>query len=119
MPTGPGNYTWSNAVYPGSFCGATPSLLPFRFTDESVIDVPIPARYLDEPGSESKPAPERRRSVVDKLLGKGKGKKEEIIVLKMTRGEYLKYWARDDNLNYIGTEPEEEGRRSWRERMGK
>ncbi|KAI9794852.1 MAG: hypothetical protein M1816_002980 [Peltula sp. TS41687] len=40
----------------------------------------------------------------------------KMRVVKMTRGEYLKYWARDEQGNYIGTEPEGVGEELWKNR---
>ncbi|KAL0262442.1 hypothetical protein SLS55_001410 [Diplodia seriata] len=105
----------------GSFSGSgAPNLLPFRFTDESIINVPIPAEDLEDPESESHPpATERRSSWMAKLGRKlGNKGKQPILNVKMTRGEYLKYWAKDENGNYVGTEPEGEGKRIWREKLG-
>ncbi|KAL1643069.1 hypothetical protein SLS58_005038 [Diplodia intermedia] len=105
----------------GSFSGSgAPNLLPFRLTDESIINVPIPAEDLEDPESESHPpATERRSSWITKLGRKlGNKGKQQILNVKMTRGEYLKYWAKDENGNYVGTEAEGEGKRIWREKLG-
>jgi len=37
------------------------------------------------------------------------GANEEYKMLKMSKQEYLKYWARDETGLYMGTEPEGEG----------
>ena len=36
----------------------------------------------------------------------GLGPNEEFRLLRMSKGEYTKYWAYDDEGNYVGTEPE-------------
>ncbi len=83
-----------------------PQLLPKRYTDDSIIPAivtgVIPAENKD------KVEPKKRS-----LLGKLTGKKEEVVdsekgVLKvvfMPRREYQKFFARDLNGNYIGSEP--------------
>ncbi|OJD36818.1 uncharacterized protein BKCO1_9000169 [Diplodia corticola] len=103
----------------GSFTGSgAPNLLPVRFTDKSMINVPIPAADLWD-GSEPVPQPNERRSSWIAKLGKKLGTKEKqkIVNVKMTRGEYLKYWAKDEDGNYVGTEPRGEGKRIWREKL--
>lgn len=89
--------------------------LPVKFTDDSIIRVPI---NIDKTYSSTKegqdPESEQshKRSFTDKLFGKKKD--DTIRVVKMTRGDYLKYWAKDDHGNYTGTEPEEKGPELWR-----
>jgi len=48
----------------------------------------------------------RRKS----FLGRLKGEKDfgPVKVVYMPRGEYLKYFARDQDAQYIGSEPERE-----------
>ncbi|KAH7054469.1 hypothetical protein B0J12DRAFT_454318 [Macrophomina phaseolina] len=103
----------------GLFTGSgAPNLLPFRFTDDSIINVPVPAGYLEDE-TESSPSPTERKSSWIGKIGRKLGGKErqKFVNLKMTRGEYLKYWAKDENGNYIGTEPEGAGRQIWREKL--
>lgn len=103
----------------GLFTGSgVPNLLPFRFTDNSIINVPIPAEELEDETENPIPATERRSSWIEKVGKKlGRKEKQKIVNLKMTRGEYLKYWAKDGDGNYIGTEPQEMGKRMWREKF--
>ncbi len=55
------------------------------------------------------------------MLGKLRGDKKtatgKVKVLQMTREEYAKYWARDEEGNYCGTEAEGEGRRLWADEL--
>jgi hypothetical protein len=85
-----------------------PQLLPRRYTDDSIIpaivvDV-IPSQRTIEEEEKKKT---RRGSFLKKL--KGEPKKEEgkglTKVVYMPRREYLKYFARDLEGKYIGTEP--------------
>lgn len=85
-----------------------PQLLPKRYTDESIIpaivvDV-IPA--ADAAGVED--AKKRRPSLFGRLKS-GEKKKDEgkglTKVVYMPRGDYLKYFARGQKGEYIGTEP--------------
>ncbi|KAF2454374.1 hypothetical protein BDY21DRAFT_353795 [Lineolata rhizophorae] len=43
--------------------------------------------------------------------------RDRIRMVRMTRGEYLAYWARDARGKYVGTEPRERGPEIWRERL--
>lgn len=98
--------------------GGTPNLLPFRFTDDSIINVPIPLEDLEDEPEEQAPGTERRSSWMGRIGRKMAGKeKQKIRNVKMTRGEYLKYWAKDEHGNYVGTEPEEMGKQIWREKL--
>ena len=69
-----------------------PQFLPMKFTDESILDIPIPysAIYPPEDGGEGKK--ERKGSFLGKLTGGGGRKKEGFKMVKMTRREYLMYW---------------------------
>ena len=42
---------------------------------------------------------------------------DPVKQVKMTRSEYLSYWARDSEGKYVGTEPEEAGRAIWRRKL--
>ncbi|GME53097.1 hypothetical protein GTA08_BOTSDO05428 [Neofusicoccum parvum] len=98
--------------------GGAPNLLPFRFTDDSIINVPIPLEDLEDEPEERAPGTERRSSWMGRIGRKMAGKeKQKIRNVKMTRGEYLKYWAKDEHGNYVGTEPEGMGKEIWREKL--
>jgi len=94
---------------------------------KDLIDVPVHVDSLDLSSSESEEdtsGVKKAASKVTGVLGKAKrlrGDKKTTIgkvkVLKMTREEYKKYWAKDDDGNYCGTEPEGEGRRLWADQL--
>ena len=75
-----------------------PQFLPMKFTDDSILTIPIPYSdiYPPEPGEErgKEKEKERRPSFFGKLrVGSGKGRKKEgFRMVKMTRREYLMYW---------------------------
>lgn len=88
-----------------------PQLLPKRYTDDSII----PAIVTDVVPSEKTIQEEAGKK--KGLLGRFKGKKEEVVggngerkgvtkVVYMPRREYLKFFAKDENGQYIGSEPQ-------------
>ena len=87
-----------------------PQLLPRRYTDDSIIpaivvDV-IPSQKTIE---EQEKKGGRRGSFLSKLKGQPQPKREEgkglTKVVFMPRRDYLKWFARDLEGKYIGTEP--------------
>ncbi|KAI9753452.1 MAG: hypothetical protein M1835_000991 [Candelina submexicana] len=100
----------------GPFGGEAVQHLPSKFTDDSIIHVPIP---VDESSTSEIQQKERKQSWVRKIGDGIRGKKTgqgKFRMVKMTRGEYLKYWAKDEEGRYIGTEPEGLGRELWRDK---
>ena len=100
-----------------------PSHLPMRFTDNSIITVPVRLADLQDPNEDfdawwdtaNKESKSRRRSIKSIarsiLLREPAGSKRgDFVLLKITRGDYLKYCAKDENGKYIGTEPQSAGR---------
>lgn len=90
--------------------GEAPQMLPWKFTDEDYMNVPIPIK--DDDAAEKGPVDygsSRKGSFMGrlglKMAGKGEKKKEKFRMVRMTRGEYLAKWARDEEGNYIGTDP--------------
>jgi len=86
-----------------------PQLLPKRYTDDSIIpaivvDI-IPSRKTTEEDEKKKG---RRASFLKKLKGDVSPKKDETKgltkVVYMPRRDYLKWFARDQDGVYIGTE---------------
>ena len=51
------------------------------------------------------------------LRGDKKTAQGTVKMLRMSKEDYAKYWAKDDDGNYIGTEPEGEGRKIWAEEL--
>lgn len=104
-----------------SFGRAAPNLLPVRYTDNSIISVPVLSHaeptqsngYTDDNASEDlNPIKEqnsksgRSRFSLSSFRRKStsKGKQQDFIIKEMTRGNYLKHYAKDDSGRYIGSE---------------
>jgi hypothetical protein len=91
---------------------SVPQLLPKRYTDDSII----PAIVTDVVPNE-KPVEEEGTKKKGGFFGKFEGKKggDDLDalgqkkgitrVVYMPRRDYLKYFAKDENGNYIGSEP--------------
>lgn len=106
------------------------NILPRRYTDDSLVTIPIPRRDLI-------PASAAAEETVDEVLGEGNGdgggkKKrkngflgfgrrkdregggEGVIAVRMRRGDYLRYWAKGEDGKYLeGVEEPAEGRAEW------
>lgn len=102
-------YKHNNLASLGGDMYTAPQLLPRRYTDDSII----PAIVTDVvPSAESEA---KKASQKGGFFSKLKGKKEETDalgqkkgvtkVVYMPRREYLKYFAKDEKGEYIGTEP--------------
>ena len=117
----------------GDWQNVAPQHLPVRFTDDSILNIPIrykdllPTDELDkevEDSNDSNPVPagrdQRRSGIFGKLKGANKEKKEKdgFRLVKMTRREYLMYWRKDEQGNYVGTEPKENRVEFWKAREG-
>jgi len=114
-----------------AYGAGAPNLLPVRFTDQSIISVPVlpfpspdladdrpappdstsdsddnPIKGLDwEPKPKSKSKTRFSLSSFRHRRGSKKDTKQPAFVMKdMTRAEYLKHYAKDDDGRYIGTE---------------
>lgn len=108
------------------FGSGTANMLPHRFTDDSMLTIPIPAKDLEEAMSTQETAGPvyheeqkkssarswfRRKSSAQKERMGGKG---GITMVKMTRGEYLRFWAKGEDGRYLeGVVAPAEGRREW------
>jgi len=92
---------WANMS--GGFVANAPQHMPHKFTDDSIMPVPVMLKAVDG-------APQKRTSsFVNALKGLGTSKDDRPMkVVRMPRREYLRYFARDSNHQYIGTEPERE-----------
>lgn len=118
---------FSNMMTDGSFgdgmSGA--NLLPPGYTDSSLVHIPIKIRqYLDPIGSPSvgndvKREQPRKGSVwsrVSRTVSGGSGRKadDEMRVIQMSRGDYLKYWAKGEDGEFRkGVVEPPEGRAEW------
>ena len=116
----------------GGFASGSGSanFLPHRFTDESILTIPIPLADIegdivgggggDEAAADGGGGAGKKkgnwfsRRMSGSQKGGGKGGKRECRSVKMTRGEYLKYWAKGEDGKYLDSVVEpEEGRREW------
>ncbi|KAI9823844.1 MAG: hypothetical protein M1826_007590 [Phylliscum demangeonii] len=124
-------YEWTK-FQPDTFTPCVVATLPWKFTDEDVISVPVtlptpaaaavvPPAVLAHPNEEAKEGFVAKVLLGGKRRAKEKNEKKEkakVVVLRMTRGDYLKYWARDEQGVYIGTESEEQGWERWKAQLG-
>lgn len=81
----------------GGFGATGPAnILPVRYTDESLISVPVlpPGQIGRAPEEKKKHFWSSRRS----------SRNSDFIIKEIPRGDYLKYYAKDDDGAYIGTE---------------
>ena len=102
------------------FGSAGANLLPPGYTDSSAVRIPIklsdvpgftPAEPYNEPVKQ-----EKKSSFFGKLKGGsgGKRKESEIVVVRMSRGDYLKYWAKGEDGKFSPDVQEPpEGRAEW------
>jgi len=107
---------FTNMMPDGGMAGAGANLLPPGFTDNSQVSIPIKMSDLeDEP---VKPPPEVKKSGLFGKLSKGFGRggrsSQEIKVVQMSRGDYLKYWAKGEDGQYLPNVVEPPmGRKEW------
>ncbi|KAL9086642.1 MAG: hypothetical protein Q9159_004051 [Coniocarpon cinnabarinum] len=100
-----------------------PDALPQRFTDESMILVPVRRSDIEDPDedfeawwSSLKAQSGGRRGSVKTLMrtlllrSPAGAKKGDFIMLNMQRADYLRYCAKDEQGAYIGSEPQGESR---------
>jgi hypothetical protein len=85
---------WANDAYGGPTTHST----PMKFTDDDIISVPIRRPTLSSSPSD----PARKKSIFKKLFSSSDD--GDVIIKQMTRGEYLKHYAKDEEGMYIGTE---------------
>lgn len=88
------------------FTPQAPQFLPVKFNDDSIIPVPVLMAKSEAKGEEKQGFIGKMKGI---MSGSGKEKEGKLRVVYMPRREYLKYFAKDDDGNYIGTEPQ----RSW------
>lgn len=73
--------------------------LPVKFTDDSIISIPVLPKGAEQVESDKKKHFWSRR----------KSQNTNFIMKQMTRGEYLEHYAKDDDGKYIGSgEPAED-----------
>lgn len=101
---------------PADFTPMAVQNLPWKFTDDDLISVPIPVSVDSAAAADNAADQVESKGWGSRLKQAMKGKRSppKMKMVKMTRGEYLKYWARDEQGNYIGTEPEGMGEKLWK-----
>ncbi|KAH7318987.1 hypothetical protein BKA65DRAFT_513608 [Rhexocercosporidium sp. MPI-PUGE-AT-0058] len=97
---------WTNACLWGE---QAPNHPPFKLTDQSLI--PVIVRVVHWEAKNKRSSMKTSRGLVGLMRRIQISQKEvsDIKVVRMPRSDYLKYFARDKNNNYIGSEPE----RNW------
>lgn len=96
--------------------------LPHGYTDRSLVRIPIKISDYLESSELAIPSPPRRRSFLNKLsdgLGSSSKKDEGTIrAVAMSRGDYLKYWAKGNDGKFLPSVVEpSEGRAEWLRRQ--
>ena len=116
---------YTNMMAHGTPTTAGANLLPFRYKDSSIITVPINVTALPDDGSNPRsdslplpvtPTPEKKAGFFRRFSAGGRNEKDKLDIkaVKMTRGEYLKYWAKDEKGVYrAGVVEPPGGRREW------
>ncbi|KAF2718350.1 hypothetical protein K431DRAFT_287739 [Polychaeton citri CBS 116435] len=110
--------------------------LPPGYTDSSLVRIPIKFSDIggplegssgganasaDGPDPVQPPQHRRRSSLFRKLMGQdaggrsgGKSDAGGMVVVKMSRGDYLKYWAKGEDGRFVESVVEpRQGRRQW------
>lgn len=102
----------------GDGAGASPTvganLLPPGFTDRSRVHIPIKMSEIEGGAPDSSEVKaEKKGGLFKKFSGKRKDD-EEIKVVMMSRGDYLRYWAKGNDGKYLDSVVEPpEGRKEW------
>jgi len=92
---------WAN--HPGDgFVANAPQLLPERYTDESIMPCVVTGIVPSDPKDE---VPKKKGLM--RFLDKSE-KDPSTKVVYMTRGDYKKYFVKDSEGKYAGTEPEQQ-----------
>lgn len=101
----------------GGFSTASPNSLPNKFTDDSILTIMIPVKDYEDVDAQVIQPEQRKGSWLSRRLSAQSGRtggKSGFKSVKMTRGEYLKYWAKGEDGKYSPevVEPPE-GRKAW------
>lgn len=119
-------YTESTAA----FMTSAASHLPMAFNDESIISVPIKFADLEplDPSNDTDDSLNdadhtatkkgKREGWLKRLLsGSSNEASNKFVMVDMRKVDYLRYWAKDDNGNFLsGVAAPPGGRRAWVER---
>ena len=85
------------------------NLLPPAYTDKSLVRIPIKMSDVDP--CDVKPVKKRG---FFRRLSDGPNQGDEIKVVMMSRGDYLKYWAKGEDGRFLpSVEEPPEGRKEW------
>jgi hypothetical protein len=88
---------------PGGFVPQAPQFLPVKFHDDAIIPVPvIAAAPAPEVISTAKPSGFMSR--MKNIMSSKKEEEGKLRVVYMPRREYMKYFAKDDEGVYVGSE---------------
>ena len=114
---------YSNMMGHGFAATAPTNTLPFKYTDSSIITIPInitelPLDTLSTDSIVQDPSPklpEKKGGFFRRLSTSHSEKpKRDIKAVRMMRGEYLKFWAKDEKGQYRDNVVEPPGgRREW------
>lgn len=86
--------------------GVGANLLPPGYTDKSLVRIPIKMSDVeDAPATESDVKTEKKGGFLGMFSSKRKEANEDIKVVMMSRGEYLKYCKSDSLLAICGMDP--------------
>lgn len=97
----------------GAFTGAGGNTLPPGYTDRSLVRIPIKESSIE---GEPTVKPEKKSSFLRRLSGivQDKTGGEEITMVTMSRGDFLKYWAKGEDGQFLpNVVAPPEGRREW------
>ena len=93
-----------------------------RVPDDATVPVVVRVspEELDEGSQDASKAKKTKEALADKfkvIRGDPKGSRGTFKTIQVSKEDYLKYWAQDNDGNYIGSEPEGEGMRLWAEEL--
>lgn len=107
------NIMFSDVGFVGGDNAAGANLLPPGYTDKSAVRIPI--KLSDIEGEPVKQ--EKKRGFFRKMsnaLSINAKSGDDFKVVTMSRGDYLKYWAKGDDGQFLpNVEEPPEGRREW------
>jgi len=111
------NVMVGDAGFTSSTAGA--NLLPQGYTDNSLVRIPIKLSDLEADDDiqlmKQQSQPKQKKGFFRKMSGAFAPKTEgEIKMVPMSRGDYLKYWAKGEDGHFLpDVEEPAEGRREW------
>lgn len=108
---------WTNIMSDGSFTNAGANLLPPGYTDNSLVRIPIRiGKYLGPQSTDAQNPvhkPEKKTGSFTKWSWKKSTKAEdEIRVIGMSRGDYLRYWIKGPDGEFLPSVVEPPGGRA-------